>query len=84
MRHIDRLKRLSIFESAVVLMDRGYFSRELCEFLSYNDLFYVFRLKNNLNFLKKFKGCKCRTMVIDLNEGKKDEPELLSVFFDSS
>ena len=77
MRHIDRLTRLSISESAVVLMDRGYFTRELCEFLSYNDLFYVFRLRKNLTFLKKFRGCKCRTMVIDLNEGQKDESELL-------
>jgi hypothetical protein len=58
-------------------MDRGYYSRELCEFLSNSNLFYVFRLKNNPKFLKAFKTSKKRTVVIDLNDNLDTDEKLL-------
>ena len=77
MRHMDRFRTLAISAKSVVLMDRGYFSRELCEFLSNSNLFYVFRLKNNPKFLKAFKTSKKRTAVIDLNENLDTDEKLL-------
>lgn len=76
-RHIDRLCKLDISSKSVVLMDRGYFSRELCEFMSNGNVYYVFRLKNNNNFLKKFKSSKKRTVVVDLNEACDTDENLL-------
>ena len=77
MRHMDRFRKLDISAKSVVLMDRGYYSRELCEFLSNSNLFYVFRLKNNLKFLKAFKTSKKRTVVIDLNDNLDTDEKLL-------
>ena len=76
-RHIDRLCKLGISSKSVVLMDRGYFSRELCEFMSNSNVYYVFRLRSNPKFLKEFRSSKKRTVVIDLNETCDTDEKLL-------
>ena len=77
MRHMDRFCKMDISAKSVVLMDRGYFSRELCEFLSNCNVYYVFRLKSNPVFLKVFRTSKKRTAVIDLNENLDSDKTML-------
>ena len=77
MRHFARFRTLAISAKSVVLMDRGYYSRELCEYLSNSNMFYVFRLRNNPKFLRVFKTSKKRTVTVDLNESIDTDEKLL-------
>lgn len=59
-------------------MDRGYFSKELCEMMHNSDVYYVFRLRKNLNLLHDFRVSKKRSVILNLNKDT-DSQEQLSV-----
>lgn len=76
MQHMDRFRKLKISEKSVILMDRGYFSKELCEMMHNSDVYYVFRLRKNLNLLHDFRVSKKRSVILNLNKDTDSQVQL--------
>lgn len=76
MQHMDRFRKLKLAAKSVILMDRGYYSRELCEMMHHSGVFFLFRVKKNLNLLREFKNSKKRSVIIDLNKGTDAQDSL--------
>ena len=76
MQHMDRFRKLKLAEKSVILMDRGYFSKELCEMMHNSNVYYVFRLRKNLNLLHDFRVSKKRSVILDLNKDTDSQAQL--------
>ena len=77
MRHMSAFRNLSIANKAVVLFDRGYYSREFCNFMAESSSYFVFRMKKDSRLLKLFRNRKLRTAEIDLNSNLENAIPLI-------
>ena len=53
MEHVKALSQVPFTKQPLIIMDRGYFSKELCAFMEEHGIKYIFRVKKNMLEVQK-------------------------------
>jgi hypothetical protein len=70
MLHIEFLRQLSSFNKELIILDRGYPSFELINFIESMSIYYIMRVKTKFNILIDEMGLGCHNFVLE-DDGKE-------------
>ena len=72
--HCDVLNSLKIFDNALLILDRGYYSENMFRYFVKNDRLCLMRLKENYKLAKNCDGDTVQTLKGDSKNGTEDIP----------